>query len=212
MGHVKNPTYRERIGYQAGLLGGFATLAAAMLMIGDLATREVIAERQQDDLMATLTQVVPASLHDNRLLDDVIEIQPMVGAPLTIYRALRERRVVAVAYRVQGQGYAGPIDVLMGVASSGEVLGVRVVAHTETPGLGDKIEIAKHDWIRAFTGRSLADPSLEHWAVRKDGGVFDQLTGATITPRAVVSAVRDGLLFFHQYEGELLAPAVETGA
>jgi electron transport complex protein RnfG len=93
----------------------------------------------------------------------------------------------------------------MGVAPDGKLLGVRVVSHAETPGLGDKLELAKSDWILSFTGRSLDDPPPKGWAVKKDGGEFDQWTGATITPSAVVKAVKRGLEFFAAHRGELLA-------
>ena len=90
----------------------------------------------------------------------------------------------------------------------GEILGTRVLAHAETPGLGDKIEATRDDWILAFNGRSLDDPAPERWAVNKDGGSFDQFTGATITPRAVVKAVKEGLEFFQSNRDALLASAV----
>ena len=91
---------------------------------------------------------------------------------------------------------AGDIDVILGLAADGKVLGARVLAHKETPGLGDKIEVAKGDWILAFDGLSLGNPPPERWAVKKDGGDFDQFSGATITPRAVVRALKGGLEFF----------------
>ncbi len=207
MSAVPEPSFRRRIGYQAGLLGGFATLAAALLMMGHLATRDTILLRQQEDLLASLGQVLPARLYDEPLLDNVLAYTGPDGLARTVYRAVRDGRVTAVAFQVRGAGYAGAIDLLLGVEAGGALLGVRVLAHAETPGLGDKIEIAKHDWIRAFAGRSLGDPPEDRWAVRKDGGVFDQFSGATITPRAVVGAVKDGLLYFGRHRGTLLARA-----
>lgn len=94
----------------------------------------------------------------------------------------------------------------MAVAADGTILGARVLSHTETPGLGDKIEIGKDDWIEAFAGRSLADPGPAGWKVRRDGGVFDQFSGATITPRAVVGTIHRGLTLFDRHRAELLAP------
>ena len=104
--------------------------------------------------------------------------------------------MTGVAYEIFGSGYAGEIRLMMGVDASGKVLGVRVLAHKETPGLGDKIEVKKGDWIERFSGLSLGNPPVERWKVKKDGGQFDQFAGATITPRGVVAAIRRGLEFF----------------
>jgi len=217
MNTVANPTYRQRVGYQAGLLGGFSLVAAALLVMGDIATRDAIAERTAEDLKASLAQVIPASMHDNDLLANTVSLEPEgtsanteaeAGAPLVIYRALQGLEVRAVAFEVVGQGYAGPIRVLLGVGADGHILGARVLAHAETPGLGDKIEVDRNDWILAFDGRSLDDPSDDGWAVKKDGGIFDQFSGATITPRAVVKAVKRGLTLFASHRDSLTASAV----
>ena len=104
-------------------------------------------------------------------------------------------------------GYSGNIDIITGVYRNGEVAGVRVVSHQETPGLGDKIELKKSDWVLAFNGKSLGAPSYERWTVKKDKGVFDQLTGATITPRAVTKAVRNTLDYYRNNKADLLAKA-----
>lgn len=210
-------TYRDGIVYQAALLGGFALLAAGLLVLGNLLTRDAIRERAAEDLRASLTQVIPAALHDNDLLANpmVLTEQDQTGrnqighsTPLTVYRALQGLDVTAVAFMVTGAGYAGPIDLMLGIDTQGRVLGVRVLTHQETPGLGDRIEVARDDWIRGFDGRALGDPPRERWAVRKDGGDFDQFSGATITPRAVVQAVRDGLQTFARYRDSLTASAV----
>jgi electron transport complex protein RnfG len=217
MNTVANPTYRQRIGYQAGLLGGFSLVAAALLVMGDIATRDTIAERNAEDLLASLAQVIPASMHDNDLLANTISLELDLGSeaadaeetsPLLVYRALQGLDVKAVAFEVVGQGYAGPIRVLLGVDAAGRVLGARVLAHAETPGLGDKIEVDRNDWILAFDGRSLKDPAADGWAVKKDGGIFDQFSGATITPRAVVKAVKGGLTLFESHRDTLTASAV----
>lgn len=211
MSTVASPTYRQRVGYQAGLLGGFALVAAALLVMGDIATRQDIAARQAEDLLASLAEVVPAALHDNELLANTLQLQP-TGAQhaVTVYRALQGLDVKAVAFETAGQGYAGPIRVLLGIDADGRVLGVRVLAHAETPGLGDKIEAERGDWIRSFDGRSLGDPAADGWAVKKEGGIFDQFSGATITPRAVVRAVKGGLELFQANRAALTASAVIT--
>ena len=211
MSTLSEPSYRKRVAYQAGLLGGFSMMAATLLIIGNQATFETIAERQAEDLQATLAQVVPPSLHDNNLPDDVLILQDADGAEKPVYQALRQYRPQAFAFAARGYGYAGAIDLMMGVDAQGRILGVRVLKHAETPGLGDKIEIARDDWITAFNGRSLQNTGEAGWQVKKDGGDFDQFSGATITPRAVVRAVHQGLLFFETHQQALsTATAKET--
>ena len=109
-------------------------------------------------------------------------------------------------------GYSGSIRLLVGINIDGSLSGVRVVAHRETPGLGDAIDEDRSDWIRIFDGKSLQDPPEERWAVRKDGGAFDQLTGATVTPRAVVKAVRQALLYYREHQQALFSVAEQDPA
>ena len=202
---------REGVGYQTLLLGGFALAASALLVVGNLLTKGPIAQREAEDLRASLEQVIPDSLHDNDLLANPLLLPPSTAdTAITVYRALDGLDVTAVAFETLGQGYAGPIRVLLGIGADGRILGARVLAHTETPGLGDKIEISRDDWITAFNGRSLSDPPPERWAVKKDGGVFDQFSGATITPRAVVAAIKRGLETFAAERDALTASAVIT--
>jgi electron transport complex protein RnfG len=210
MSDVLSPSYRERVGYQAGLLGGFSLLAAALLVMGDIATRDTIAQRQAEDLLDSLAQVIPPQLHDNDLLAAELQLTGADGEPITVYRALRGLDVTGVAFEVTGQGYAGPIEILLGIDPNGHILGARVLAHAETPGLGDKIEVNRDDWILAFNGRSLGDPPPERWAVKKDDGGFDQFSGATITPRAVVGAIKGGLELFADNRDALTTSAVLT--
>jgi electron transport complex protein RnfG len=204
---------REGIGYQMLLLGGFALAASALLVVGHLLTKGPIAEREAEDLRASLAQVIPEALHDNDLLANPLPLRGQGSGrqgddAITVYRALQGLDVTAVAFESVGQGYAGPIRVLLGIGADGRILGARVLAHSETPGLGDKIEIARDDWITGFDGLSLAEPPPERWAVKKDGGVFDQFSGATITPRAVVAAIKGGLETFAAQRDSLTASAV----
>jgi len=201
---------RPQLQFQAGVLAGFALLAAILLGLADLATRGVIQHRLQEDLQANLEQVVPAQLHDNNLLADTVLIDSAaakLGAEQTeVYLAKKHGEVTAVCFKfIAPDGYAGPISLVMGIDRNGEILGVRVIAHVETPGLGDKIEISKSKWILAFNGKSLDNLTVEQWTVKKDGGVFDQFSGATITPRKVVQAIRRGLDFYKNHQAELLA-------
>ena len=125
-----------------------------------------------------------------------------------MYRARKAGQPVALVITpVAPDGYSGIIKLLVGINVDGTLNGVRVVTHRETPGLGDAIDEKRSDWIHLFDNRSLLDPPLERWAVRKDGGDFDQLTGATITPRAVVKAVRQTLLYYRDNQDALFAPS-----
>jgi electron transport complex protein RnfG len=210
MGTPLEPQYRKRIGYQAVLLGGFSTLATALLVAGNIATKDAIELRHKEDLLDSLAQVVPQARYDNDLLAHPLLITDQSGKSLTVYRGTLGSEVNALAYEISGQGYAGEIRLIMGLDADGKILGVRVLAHAETPGLGDKIEAAKDDWILDFNGLSLGDPPEGEWAVKKDGGRFDQFSGATITPRGVVKAIKQGLAFFQSHRTELLNPPVIT--
>jgi electron transport complex protein RnfG len=200
---------RPLLQYQAGVLGGFALLAAILLGLADLATRGVIELRLQEDLKANLEQVVPAEYYDNNLLQDSVLLPSAdanIGAEQTlVYLAKKAGALNAVCFKfVAPDGYAGPISLVMGIDSKGEILGVRVIAHVETPGLGDKIEVTKSKWVLSFNGKSLDNLTVEQWAVKKDGGAFDQFSGATITPRKVVQAIKRGLEFYKVHQAELL--------
>jgi len=203
------PAYRRRVGYQGGLLGGFASLAAALLIMGNLATFDTIGQRKAEDLQRSLRQVIPDAIHDNNLLDGRMVLN-QDGKDVTVYRALRMRKTAAVAFTLTTQGFSGEISLIMGIDRNGEILGVRVLSHSETPGLGDKIEVEKNDWINGFNGKSFEKLPHEQWRVKKDGGAFDQFSGATITPRAVVKAITEGLDLFHANRSALLAE--QTGA
>ncbi len=200
---------RPQLHFQTGVLAGFALLAAILLGLADLATRGVIEHRLQEDLQANLEQVVPADLHDNDLLADSVILDSSsakLGADQTeVYLAKKLGEITAVCFKfIAPDGYAGPISLVMGLDRNGEILGVRVIAHLETPGLGDKIEITKSKWVLSFNGKSLDNLTLEQWTVKKDGGTFDQFSGATITPRKVVQAIRRGLEFYRSHQVELL--------
>jgi len=191
--------------YQTLLVGGFALLASAVITIGDRLTRAAIAERQAEDRLSSLRQVLPSAPAGNALLQNPLRIGGDQEQDVLVYRVQQDEQIKSVAYQVIISGYSGEIVMVLGIAPDGKLLGVRVVSHSETPGLGDKLELAKSDWILSFNGRSLSDPQPGRWAVKKDGGEFDQWTGATITPRAVVKAVKQGLEFFAAHQGELLA-------
>ena len=192
------------------MLALFSLITAALLALADDRTRTAIAARQGEDLAASLEQVIAPDLHDNDLAAAQRPLDDAEEGPVLAYVAARGGAVTGVAFELVGYGYSGAIRVLMAVAPDGTILGVRVLAHAETPGLGDKIEAAKGDWIDGFTGLSAENPGPEGWKVKRDGGVFDQFAGATITPRAVVGTVHRGLGFFARHRAELLAPPTQT--
>lgn len=185
------------------LLGIYALLATALLIGGEMYTRDTIALRKSEDLQALLSQVIPDTLHDNNLLDNQLSIEHE-NTSMVVYQGVRDNKVTALAWSVSEPGYSGAITLLMGVDARGEILAVRVLSHTETPGLGDKIEEKKDDWIFSFNGRSLSNLASEKWKVKKDGGEFDQFSGATITPRAVVKAIKKGMDMFELHREKLL--------
>lgn len=190
---------RGKLGYQGISLGIVALVASAALSIGNKLTGPAIAEAEARDLQASLSQVLPDGSYDNDLLKDTITIDGVL-----IYRARKAGTLTGVVFQQARRGYAGDVVVLMGIDATGTLTGARVIKHQETPGLGDKIEIAKAKWILDFNGKSLDNLPADKWAVKKDGGVFDQFAGATITPRAVVKAVKAGLDFHATHRQEIL--------
>ncbi|NJO16688.1 MAG: electron transport complex subunit RsxG [Thioploca sp.] len=200
---MKLAKLRGKLSYQTILLGSVTLLTSGVLAVANYLTQEAIQAAEMQDIKHTLVQVLPIQ-YDNDLLQDTVILPGIDGNLLTVYRARQRKQVVAVVFQVSQFGYAGPVVLMMGISRTGEVLGVRVLKHSETPGLGDKIELAKNNWILSFNGRSLTNPVTTQWQVKKDGGVFDQFTGATITPRAVVRAVKQGLEFFTAHQAEFL--------
>ncbi len=196
---------RGKLAYQGILLGGVALVTGGALALADHYTDAAIKAAQQRDMKQSLTQVLSVP-YDNDLLKDTVVV-PQAEGDVTIYRARLAGKVVAVVFQVQARGYAGPVVSTMGLDRTGKVLGVRVIKHNETPGLGDKIEPAKSDWIHSFESKWLGAPIADRWAVKKDGGDFDQFAGATITPRAVVKSVKGGLEFFERNKAQLLDEA-----
>lgn len=192
------------------LLAAFAIVGVTLVALTWRETAPQIAENERHVLMSSLNEVLPPEAHDNDLLEDAITVQSpeRLGtvAPVTIYRAYKDGEPAAALFTtVAPDGYSGEIRLLVGVSADGVVTGVRVLAHKETPGLGDDIEIERSDWITAFAQNSLDNPPLEDWDVKRYGGAFDQFTGATITPRAVVRAVRNTLIYFREHRDEIFA-------
>jgi electron transport complex protein RnfG len=197
-------------------IGVFAIVTAAIIAFTQLATRERIAHNKVEFQARALYEIVPQSV-DPELLSHEIQLPaaPELGYPhgVTGWQAIQAGQVVTVLLPVIApDGYNGDIELLVGVKADSSLAGVRVLSHRETPGLGDRIELSKSDWILSFTGARKAinhDPS---WAVKKDGGRFDQFTGATITPRAIVNATARAIEFFRAHRAQLLQPVTADAA
>ncbi|MCB1689864.1 MAG: electron transport complex subunit RsxG [Halioglobus sp.] len=183
------------------LLALFAVCTTALIAGTYLLTKDDIAEQKRLAEEKALLEIVPRTRHDNSMLDDTLPVGPGdAGLGLSeekrVYIARQDGKVVAAIIPVVApDGYTGEIELIVGVNTDGTIAGVRALSHRETPGLGDKVDTKKSDWILGFSGRSLGNPTLDGWAVKKDKGVFDQFTGATITPRAVVAATLRALQF-----------------
>ena len=181
----------------------FAVVGTALVALAEFSARDRIVANEREVLLRNLYALLPADQLDNDIASDTLTAapDPLLGTAeaSTVYRARRNGEPVAAIFNsVAPDGYSGRIHLLVGVYVDGRIAGVRVIRHAETPGLGDGIEIRKSDWITAFDGKSLSDPQTPGWRVKRDGGEFDQLTGATITPRAVVAAVHRTLLYYRQ--------------
>lgn len=202
------------IGKNSLLLGAFALVTAGVLAGTYQLTRDQIAEAERAAAAAALLEIVPEDEHDNDLLSDTIMVPEAALKPLgldqpeAIHLAKQDGQVTAaIIPAVAPDGYSGDIRMIVGVNRDGSIAGVRVLTHNETPGLGDKVDLKKSNWILDFTGHSLGNPARENWKVKKDGGYFDQFTGATITPRAVVKQVRGVLTFVEEHRDLLFSKA-----
>ena len=194
--------------------GLIALIGTALLAWVHEFTAPRIAEQEHAQLLGQLQQVIPADRFDNAMHEDFIVLKDESAFPggqsVLAFRAREGDEPVAVALKFRtNDGYNGRIDLLVGIYADGRVSGVRVLGHKETPGLGDGIDIGRSDWIRSFEGKSLDDPAESGWAVKRDGGVFDQFTGATITPRAVVNAVQRALGYFDAHREAIFSTPAE---
>lgn len=194
----------------AGLL--VMLLVAAALVAGAWRyTRQDIAENVARRTLDEISAVLPADLYDNAPHRDVVLLDTGGGKPVPVYRARRKGApAAAVLTIVTPNGYVGPVRLLVALAADGRVLGVRVTAHAETPGIGAAIADQDSPWLAAFDGRSLADPPEARWAVRSDGGDFDAIAGATVSSRAVVGGVRRAVRYFVTHQDEIFAPPATT--
>ena len=201
------PELSRSMSKNALVLGLFAVVTVGGVTLLQQFTAERIQAAERAAQVRALGEILPAGSYDNQLLDHSVLIEDrLLGnrGPQPAYIAIKDGRPSAVILQaVAPDGYSGAIHLLIGIGADGRLTGVRVVGHRETPGLGDKIELAKDRWILGFNGKSLDDPQASGWAVKKDRGDFDQFAGATITPRAVVGAVHRALQYFDAHKAEL---------
>lgn len=199
----------------SGLLLIFAGIATAMLATTFDITRSEITHNEQQAKRALMAQVLPATLHDNDLLASAISLpaDDMLGTrtPSHAWVARKQGQATGLVLEaIAPDGYSGDIVLLIGLNADGQIIGVRVTAHKETPGLGDYIDIVKSRWIIQFDGKSLVDPGENAWKVQRDGGSFEARAGATITARAVVKAVNGALHYFVRHRVRLLSAPTLT--
>ena len=199
----------------ASFLLVFAVIGNGLVAFTFDSTEERIAENQRRALLKSLNQLVPSDRYDNDIFSDTLLVHDpeLLGTDeaVSVYRARKDGWPVAVVLApVALEGYNGNIRLLVVINLDGTLVGVRVVQHRETLGLGDGIETDRSDWILGFNGKSLSNPAKKGWRVKRDGGQFDQFTGATITPRAVVKAVHKALLYFKLRRQRLFERAPEA--
>jgi electron transport complex protein RnfG len=207
-------TLLRQMAVSGALLAAFAATGAALLAGSHAVTEPRIAANVRATLERRLQEVLPPGDFDKAVSAgaeriDAPEALQALGTrkPVRLYRAERYGQTVAAVFDVTTpEGYSGDIRLLVGVRRDGTVTGVRAVSHRETPGLGDKIDTARSDWIKGFTGRALGDPPAEDWQVARDGGAFDQFSGATITPRAVVRQVARVLSYVREHYERIYSP------
>ncbi|MGR3168972.1 electron transport complex subunit RsxG [Vibrio vulnificus] len=193
----------------------FACATTGLVAMTQYLTKDQITLQEQKQLSSVLNQVIPQSAHDNLLFESCTLVSDSAlgsDKAMPAYIATRNGQATAIAIEsVAPDGYNGAIKIITGIDTSGTVLGTRVLSHQETPGLGDKIDLRVTDWITSFTGKQLNDDNYNSWKVRKDGGEFDQFTGATITPRAVVKAVRNTVEFVNSHREQILNQPLNCG-
>jgi len=199
------------------LLAVFALVTALILASTDRLTEDRIAESERIAAQRALLEIVPIDRHNNDLLVDIQPIPKQYwsqlgldnGGDIHIAR-FNNQPVAAIIPSITSEGYSGDIAMIVGINFDGSIAGVRVIEHLETPGLGDKVELRKSDWILSFDGKSLSNPQATGWNVKRDQGEFDQFTGATITPRAVIQQIARTLKYFNNDSQRLLLAIQST--
>jgi len=200
---------RKAIEKNAKILTLFAVACTFVVGLVNLLTKDRIEQQEQQQLLSTLSDIINPSRHNNNIYQDCLLLQSPELANnevQTAYLAKWDKKPIAIAITTTApDGYNGNIDLLIAINVDGSISGVRVLKHNETPGLGDKIELRKSDWINNFSAKKMMSDSDNRWHVVKDGGMFDQFTGATITPRAIVKAVKESVIYFNKNQQSLFA-------
>lgn len=191
------------------LLGAFALITTAIIAGTFLSTKEKIKYNIRQAQQQALLEIVPKARHNNDMLNStkIISDEKLLGlreAKKLFIASLDKKAVAVIMPATARDGYTSDIDLIIGINIDGSIAGVRVLSHRETPGLGDAIDLKKSNWVLGFNNKSLSEPQEQKWTVKKDGGEFDQFTGATITPRAVTLAVKRALQFFSHNRDEIL--------
>ena len=196
-------------------LAAIAAICTSLVAATYHVTRDRIAANEKALLEQSLAPALSGLFFDSGVSESRLVLEPPHDLPgndpAIIYRVYSGEEPVAALFAVTARdGFSGPIRVLVGVEYGGNVTGIRILQHRETPGLGDKIDSSRSDWVFQFDGRSITDPAVGGWAIKSDGGEFDQLTGASITPRAVIKAIRDTLIYFDAHRDEVFAAEATT--
>ena len=199
------------------LLALFALICTGLVAAVNQQTVDKIKQQEQQELMRVLHQLIPDEMHDNELTAQCTLLldKDALGtdSPMPAYIATRAGKPVAIAIEaIAPDGYNGNIKLIVGIKTTGEVLRVRTLAHQETPGLGDKIDLRKSNWVTQFVGKVLGSADDKQWLVKKDGGDFDQFTGATITPRAYVKAVKNAVGYFNNNQAQIFSQPLNCEA
>nr|WP_136249801.1 electron transport complex subunit RsxG [Ningiella ruwaisensis] len=198
------------------ILAGFAVVSTGLIAMTFYATKDEIAAAQEKQLLSVLNELVPHDKHSNELHTDciIVKADPLLGnQPQRIFRARQNGdNYAAIVETTAPDGYSGDIELVVAVDTNLNSLGARVIAHRETPGLGDKIDLRISDWIKSFTDVSYSEETRSRWQVKKDGGQFDQFTGATITPRAVVNAVKNAIIYVELHGQSIFESPSSCGA
>ena len=191
-------------------LAAIGAVCAALVAITYSLTSERIAANEQAWLEKSLEPALAGLTFEGSVSESMLVVRAPHDLPgpddVIIYRVYADDLPVAALFAVTARdGYAGAIRVLVGIKFDGSITGIRILEHRETPGLGDKIVSSRSDWVFQFDGRSLGDPGLEEWAIKRDGGEFDQLTGASVTPRAVIKVTKETLIYFAVHRDEIFS-------
>lgn len=208
------PILNKQVLITATILTLFAILGGSLVAITERSTAQKIQDNDKQMLLNSLNTIVPVEEYDNDLTASTLTVaasqQLGTKEDSVIYIASKNKQPVAFIFNsVAPNGYNGRIDLLVGIYKDGKIAGTRVVKHRETPGLGDAIEARRSDWILGFNQLSLESLTEKQWKVKRDGGVFDQFTGATITPRAVVKSVHQTLIYYQANRDQLIAQATD---